>query len=365
LFPAAVFVVSRLCIATLTYASLVLDPRMKHGPAMVSGWVLVDGLARWDSAWFGRLADSGYTFWFDPNFFPLFPLLGRGVGQLTGWHPLANLLLVANLAGLAALVAVFAVFRRMTGESVARTALVTWAVWPFSFFHAAAYPETLMILATASAVLLAARHRHAAAGAAMGVGILARHLSALVWLSVAWYARQPDANQTDAGGIGQRAGGFWQSLAVRSLAVASLCVLPWFVFCQVRFGNPLQWAMARGHWGAEAWWGVWSIPFFAGARQPQLLAYTALSIVPGIGAFALLRKPQWRGLAPFAIGLMVLSWLTGLSGLGRYGASCWAAFLPVGAMLAGRPGARWAWWALSAAGQAAVLYLFSHGYEIT
>ena len=75
--------------------------------------------------------------------------------------------------------------------------------------------------------------------------------------------------------------------------------------------------------------------------------------------------PRWQVPAAFAVSLAALVWLTGLFGLGRYCASCWPAFLPLGIALARRPVALWVAVALSALGQCFVLYLYCHVYPIT
>ena len=62
-------------------------------------------------------------------------------------------------------------------EAAARWTLLLFISFPFAFFQAMAYPESLMVLFTALAVYLALRGRHLWAGVALGVGVLARHLS--------------------------------------------------------------------------------------------------------------------------------------------------------------------------------------------
>jgi len=67
-----------------------------------------DRLLRWDSEWYNTIASQGYSFNGDVNlyqtvvFYPLFPLLARGVASITGLPTTAALLIVANLASLAA-----------------------------------------------------------------------------------------------------------------------------------------------------------------------------------------------------------------------------------------------------------------------
>ena len=66
----------------------------------------------------------------------------------------------------------------------------------------------------------------------------------------------------------------------------------------------------------------------------------------------------------FAVGLMLTLWTVGLAGLGRYSASCWPAFLPLGAWLAKRPSLLMPCVCAGALLQGLFLYLFAHWYNI-
>src|SRR5690606_19803555 len=127
---------------------------------------------------------------------------------------------------------------------VARVALCLFAAWPFAFFQAAAYPESLMIAATAVAICLAMRGRHLGAGVALGAGVLARHLSGLAWPSLLVLAMRRKGR-----------GGRWTRILALLLPIAAVC--GYFAFVAMRFGDPLAWLHARSEWGASAWWGAW------------------------------------------------------------------------------------------------------------
>jgi hypothetical protein len=64
--------------------------------------------------------------------------------------------------------------RHIEWEGAARWALTLFGVYPFAFFQAAGYPESLMIFFSALAILLAQREDHIWAGVALGLGVLAR-----------------------------------------------------------------------------------------------------------------------------------------------------------------------------------------------
>lgn len=351
--PIAIFLISRVLIFTLAGLSLHLDKATHNPQAPVDSNLVVQGLTRWDGGWFIRIARNGYTERADTNFFPLFPLMGRYVSRITGLSLAASLVLCANVCSLAAMIVVYRIFMELDNERVATAALAMLVAWPFSFFHAAAYPESIMMLSTGGAIWLAMRCRHVSAGAVLGIGILARHLTALgglTLLAMQIKERGPRRLMFHRDFIG----------LLLPLAITSI----YFVFLQSRFGDWRIWMRARNEWGNSAWWGVYQFFTQATVRTPEIVFYLVLSIIPGIGAAMLLTRPRWRALAPFAIALMLMLWFCGIAGLGRYSSSCWPAVLPLGAWLAPRKALLVSTICVLAVLQGMMLYLFVHLYPI-
>ena len=183
-FPVWTFLFTRAAILAFTSWSLRMDPRLHfEGPPLLDVPSL-GGLCRWDCLYYTHIALEGYREPFWTNFFPLFPLLGKGLSLVTGLSVPHALVVLGNLAGLGALLAVYRVFLETEGEEVARAGLILFASFPFAFFQAAGYPESLMVLTSAGAMLLAMRGRHVAAGGVLGLGVLARHLTIVAGLSL-------------------------------------------------------------------------------------------------------------------------------------------------------------------------------------
>ena len=319
---------SRLAIFIVAGWSLWIEPDARQHPH-VHRWKAVDGLIRWDASWFMRLAAEGYSNVQDPNFFPLFPLLGRWTHGLTGLSLPVALLVVSNAFALVALVAVYAIFRELEGDAVAASAVGLLAAWPFSFFQAVAYPESIMMAATAGGVFFALRSRHLSAGLALGLGTLGRYLSLAAWPSLL------------AAQVRERGWGFRRLVLHRSflgLLLPPAFLAGYMAWLWVRFGNPFAWLVARVYWGDAAWWGLWTLIFtpqwIARTEQAAPVAlYLALSVVPMAGAVLLLTRRRWWVLVPFGLGFMLLLYAIGLAGLGRYTAACWPVFLPLGLLL--------------------------------
>ena len=132
---------------------------------------VLGALARWDAAWYLRIADSGYA-GSEPRaaFFPLYPVLIRALGTLGGGSNAA--LLVASYAiALAAFVAALALLHRLValelGRRLARPTLVLLAVFPAAVFFGAPYSESLFLLLAVGAFYAARTERWGWTGAAV------------------------------------------------------------------------------------------------------------------------------------------------------------------------------------------------------
>jgi hypothetical protein len=154
-------------------------------------------LARWDSVWYLRIADSGYE---DSAartaFFPLYPLLVRGVGTLFGGSPGA-LLAAAFLVSLAAFLAALVLLHRLTelelGRRLARPALLLLAVFPAAVYFGVPYSESLFLLLAVGTFYAARTGRWAWAGVCAGLASGTRSAGLLLVLPLAliWWQSRP------------------------------------------------------------------------------------------------------------------------------------------------------------------------------
>jgi len=314
----------------------------------------IDGLCRWDCGWFERIATQGYQHFNDTNFWPLFPLLGRAVSPLTSGNVQLALWLVANLASLLSYIALYRLFWDLSNERAARTSLLLFALYPFAFFQGAAYPESLMILFSALATGLALRRQHLAAGIALGLGILARHLTVVAGaaLLVAQLRQRPSLRR------------FLWHPAFLGLLMPFFVSGLYLLFQYMRFGDPLAFWKARASgWGEAAWWGVVHT-FRTHGPDPRHWFFLIFSLVPGVGAVALSTQRRWAELAAFALAMMTLLYLVGAEALGRYSAACWPAFLPLGVWLSRRPQLEALVYGGLGMFQGLFLYLFVHQFPI-
>src|SRR5262249_31695709 len=96
----------------------------------------------------------------------------------------AAVVLVANAAALGAFVSVYRVFLLIEDEPAARWGTTLFAAYPFAFFFATGYSDSLMVFAGAAALALSLGGRDIAGGGALAAGVLARHPTVLAGLGL-------------------------------------------------------------------------------------------------------------------------------------------------------------------------------------
>jgi hypothetical protein len=141
-----------------------------------------EGLLAWDASWYARIAEHGYAP--PPNeslrFFPLVPMVSRGLADITPFDERAALVIVANASAFALGLLLFRLARLETGDpALARRSVWLLALAPAAYVLVMGYTEATAT-ALAVATFLGLRTRRggwaavagALAGAARPVGIL-------------------------------------------------------------------------------------------------------------------------------------------------------------------------------------------------
>lgn len=134
-------------------------------------------LGAWDGRWYRTVAENGYLLQpgrqSDPAFFPLFPLLLRGLHGI-GLGYLTAGLIVAQLGFLAALFAFERLTRELFDTAFARRTVVYLALFPMGFVFSMTYPESVVLCVIALAGVAALRGHWIAVAILMVLGSLAR-----------------------------------------------------------------------------------------------------------------------------------------------------------------------------------------------
>ncbi|MGD8604777.1 MAG: mannosyltransferase family protein [Anaerolineales bacterium] len=148
---------------------------------------------RWDTIHYLRLVEYGYFPGEVSAFFPLYPLLSRGLSQFFGLNGLFVLMLVSNVTFLLALVQFYHLVEERFGNRIARYSVGAAVLFPGSLFFFAGYAEPLALLLVLLAIRTARQGRWlacASAGFAAGLTLPTTLLMtpALAWL--AWKQRR-------------------------------------------------------------------------------------------------------------------------------------------------------------------------------
>jgi hypothetical protein len=215
----------RLAYLVGTAATLLWAP-VRGGPG---GNLLLRTFDRWDSAWFHRIVEHGYSTRQAAAFLPIYPLVVRAVAWVVR-NDVAAGMLVSLAAAAGAVVFLERIARRHLPPEGARAAVVLFALYPLAFVFTAFYSDALFILFVAVALDAAERGRALGAGVAAALAVDTRLLGlALVPTLVILFWPS------------------WRRLAALLLIPLALAV--WLYSCHVHFGD----ALATPH-AEERYW---------------------------------------------------------------------------------------------------------------
>jgi Gpi18-like mannosyltransferase len=219
-------------------------PALMHLESQPVGWS-VNSLSaiwrswdRWDTLRYLTLAQNGYPAQYSSNvaFFPLFPLLIRGLSYLMP-DQLTSGLLIARVAALVLLIVLYQFVKEEFGEKVSWYTLICLLVFPASTFLWAAYPESLFLCLTVLS-FYAMYHRSWWLAGIFGLfACLARPNGIILLLPFCFeYLRQIQFR--------------WQAIRWNALSAAllPLGVLLFSAFCYAQYGDLLAWEHAQSFW---------------------------------------------------------------------------------------------------------------------
>jgi hypothetical protein len=151
------------------------DPVGLTAPFGYFGNLLVAPFARWDSVWYLAIAHGGYGHEAARTaFFPLYPLLLRGVGVVIG-SDLAAGVLVSLVAFAVALVLLYRLVELELNGELARATVLLVAFCPMAYFFSAVYSESLFLALSLGCLLAGRSGRWAWAGVLGGLGAASRN----------------------------------------------------------------------------------------------------------------------------------------------------------------------------------------------
>jgi hypothetical protein len=314
-FPLALFVFSRVLLVLLMHQATTLVPELHirgNGSVLPEGDLLQAAGSwtrpwfRFDTAWFVGVAEHGYHWGTaghaSTNFLPVFPLLTRLVQPLAAGSTWLAAWLVANIAFLAALILLWQWARIHFSPEEAVRVLLLLTVFPFAFFYAAPYAESLFLALAVAAFLCAERGHWGPAITLAALTTVTRPVGVTVVIAVCLLAAER--------------GGF------RRVALAALAILPLLTFAAylaIAFGHPLGFLISHS--------SGWVSPHGGIVTTLTTQFHTRFSPFDRVDAFLALvflasGLVAWRRLGPaygvFVTGGVLMPLTHGLVGMERY-----------------------------------------------
>jgi hypothetical protein len=148
------------------------------------GNLLAAPFARWDSGWYLSIAQGGYAHQvMRTAFFPLYPLMMRGLGFAIGSNLIAGVL-ISLFAFWFALVLLHRLTSAELGSDTAELTVLLVAFCPVAYFFSAVYTESLYLALSLGCLLCARSGRWALAGLLGGLAALSRNSGVLLVVPV-------------------------------------------------------------------------------------------------------------------------------------------------------------------------------------
>lgn len=256
------FVGTRLLLVLVTYIGYILFPVPPHVypvvPVDVTG--LLTSWNRWDAVHYTQIAQFGYQSIYDTAFFPLFPLLIKGIAWPFGSQGyIAIGMILSNLALLGTLFVLYQIAVDVLGEQVGRRTLLYLCIFPTAFFFFAAYNESLFLLLTASAFLAMRRQKWWLAGILGFLAALTRSAGLLLvipYLWELWVARETITG-SDQSTMRKLLAVLPRILPIMLIPLGTLI---YCIYCWKVFNNPFAFAAVQSHWDRHLTWpwvGIW------------------------------------------------------------------------------------------------------------
>lgn len=225
------------------------DPRVPHLGRVLD--IVVAPISRWDAVHLQVIASRGYVRENLTAFYPLYPLLSRAVGTVTGSLLLGGAL-VSLVSFLIALVVLHKLAELELGADAARRTVLLLAFFPAALFFSAFYTESLFLALSVAAFYLARSGRWGWACALAGLASATRNSGVLLFVPIALlYLYGPRGDRPPPA-----AGRSWRPRFPVRRDVLWLALVPagfvaYAIYQAHQFGDPLASLHAQTFWSRE------------------------------------------------------------------------------------------------------------------
>lgn len=319
-------------------------------------------LARWDSGWYAAVAEWGYFYHPGQNstaaFFPLYPMLIKTVGRAAGVNYFYAGQIISWLAFLGFLQVFFKLLRLDFSGSAAWRVLFFTLLYPWSFFLAAAYTESLFLLLVISSFYFARKNRWPLAALLGGLASLTRLAGIFLLPALLWEYYSQNKKLTPAA--------LWLGLIPAGLA-------GFMLFLKLKTGYFLAFLYSQSSFGRQTanplrtiWWDINNtFIFFKNGEWLKGGVFALTLFALGLATFLLVKNRSKIRLSYqiFAWPAALLPLFTGTTtSLGRYLLAAFPIFLAAG--LTGSKIFRAAWFVCGGALLLALTYSFVGWYFV-
>jgi hypothetical protein len=294
------FVVTRIAILVVAeIAAIVVGQRPGlHYAASTNAALAVWG--RWDAEHYIKIATDGYS-GTEMAFFPLYPLLIRAIGALTGNHLVAGLL-ISNIASFFGLLFFYKLVEHQYDRAVAHRATFYISIFPTAVFFSAVYSESLFFALTVGSFYYIRERKWIAAGVLGYFAALTRVEGVLLavpflieWLTVV-FTSGPSPAEALHNTFKWPVSSILRPLA--GLVLVPLGLLSYMAYLWVLRGDPLYFSHVQAHWGrhlAYPWESVThSLKIVTQSHVPQAIANSAIEVAFTALMVAILIAGFWR-----------------------------------------------------------------------
>jgi len=289
-------------------------------------------LMRFDAWYYNDIARHLYQNKADTfAFFPLYPLITRGLSALTDWPVYVSGIVLANLAVMAALVLIYKTYFQKLGRPALSIAVIMLSIWPSSIFFSSFYSESLYLLLVVWSFYFYRRDNLPLSGL-MGAMVTATRPTGLVLLPAFGLDALIKTRRL-------RWPMLWLLLICAGVGGYSL-------FCWFQTGDPLFFSAIQKNWGRAFAlpWTVFADHFGSMVHHNQLANEVDFAFMVDMlsALFAIALVPYvWKRVgaaeALFVLGTLILSFTTGSTrSLTRFTITLFPLFLVLGDMLQGR-----------------------------
>lgn len=227
---------------------------------------LLQTWGRWDTGWYLTIASRGYTSIWSTAFFPLYPLVVRGMLFLVHDSLTAGLL-VSNLADLVLLAVFYQLVREDFDQERAQRAVLYFALFPTAFFLLAAYSESLYLCLALLCFYHLRRGHWWFAGIFGFLASLTRSAGLLLVVPFCYeYMRHHQFHVRNL------------RLHALSVVLLPLGLACYAAYCFLAFHNPLAFSYAETYWHhhlTAPWMGIF-LALQEIAHSPGALSYTTI-----------------------------------------------------------------------------------------